>query len=655
MKKHKSKIKTAPESRPWAQALNAARHYHEHGDFANAEAIYQQILTKFPQQAETLHLLGVLYAQTRRLELAEHFIRKAIAYEADKPLYYTHLGNVLKELGQLEEAVECHKKALKLNPREASAYINLGVCLNELEQYAQAISNYEKALKIEPKNAVLHNNIATALCETEDYQRSIKHYQRAIQLNPNFAGAYSSLGNTLRRDEKFQAALEACEKALELDSNYINAYINKAEVLINLEQYTEAEQVLQQCYNFPQLQLDEKADVLSSLGNVAMANKEVDKAIEHYNQALQHKPKHKKSLYRLSFIYRTKDDFTKAIAYCNILVELYPNDIELHKFRAFLLLQVADFTEGWMEYGHRPRASKYFNKYRMDPFKVVILSRLDKIQGKHFFIYREQGLGDEIFFLRFAPRMKELGAKITYAAGSKVKPLLERNPYLDKVISAEEPPPKHDFYLMAGDLPLAFEMKTNEEPPQPLPLGEPLAEKMAIIKNRLAKLNDKPLLGLTWRAGTRKEDHLEKDLPKNLLFKLVDLEQFAQQLQGLDVHFISLQRAPEHQEVSQLESLLGQSLHDFSDLNDDLEGMLALLACLDDYVGVSNTNMHLIAGLNKSARVLVPRPYEWRWPGSSDSSLWFPNFTVYRQGDDDDWLTCLTQLRADLLRKFAAN
>lgn len=655
MSKHKSKIKTTKELAPWSQALNTARYYHENGDFANAEAIYQQILTKFPQQAETLHLLGVVYAQTHRLELAEHFIRKAIAYEADKPLYYTHLGNVLKESGQLEDAVECHKKAIKLNPREASAYINLGVCLNELEEYAQAISNYEKALKIDSKNAILHNNIATALCEHEDYQRSIKHYRRAIELKPDFAGAYSSLGNALRRDEQLEEALSSCEKALELDSNYTNAYINKAEILIALENYDQAKLVLQQCFDLPRLKIEEKADVLSSLGNVAMANKQQDEAIEYYTQALQHKHNHKKSLYRLAFIYRTKDDFAKAIAYCNTLVELYPRDIELHKFRAFLLLQVADFTEGWMEYGHRPRASKYFNKYRMDPFKVVILSRLDKVQGKHFFIYREQGLGDEIFFLRFAPRLKALGAKITYAAGAKIKPILERNPYLDKVISAEEPPPKHNFYLMAGDLPLAFEMKTDEEPPQPLPLSAPLAEKMAEIKTRLAKLNDKPLLGLTWRAGTRKEDHLEKDLPKNLLFKLVDLEQLAQHLKDLDVHFISLQRAPKDEEVTQLEALLGQSLHDFSDLNDDLEGMLALLTCLDDYVGVSNTNMHLIAGLNKGARVLVPRPYEWRWPGSDDSSLWFPNFKVYRQGDDDDWVTCLMQLRQDLLHKFGSN
>ena len=60
--------------------------------------------------------------------------------------------------------------------------------------------------------------------------------------------------------------------------------------------------------------------------------------------------------------------------------------------------------------------------------------------------------------------------------------------------------------------------------------------------------------------------------------------------------------------------------------------MLALLALLDDYVGVSNTNMHLRAGVNRTAKVLVPAPPEWRWMAEGKESPWFPGFTVYRQG-----------------------
>ena len=75
--------------------------------------------------------------------------------------------------------------------------------------------------------------------------------------------------------------------------------------------------------------------------------------------------------------------------------------------------------------------------------------------------------------------------------------------------------------------------------------------------------------------------------------------------------------------------------------------MLALLALIDDYVGVSNTNMHLRAAAGKTARVLVPCPAEWRWMASG-SSPWFPGFGIYRQALNGRWEDALTALRRDI-------
>ncbi len=633
------------------QALQTAQHYHEQGKFAQAATIYQQILKVNPDHPDVLHLLGVLFAQTGEPTQAEHYIRKAIALNPKNADYYSHLGNVLKEMGRVETALSYHEKALALKPRQASIYLNLGACLQELERFESAINYYKKALKLEPKNPKILNNLATSSCDNEDYENSIKYYQRAIKFDPKFVAAYAGLGNVLRRNEQAEEALEACEKALALDPNYIIAHINKGEALNSLDRYDEAKV----CLNNALKLSPNNPEIIFSLGNVDASSKQVDAAIEKYLQAVAIRPTYKKALHRLVYSYRLQNNLKQAVDYATHLIELYPKDIELHKLRGFLLLQIEEFTDGWYEYGYRPKELKYFTKHKLDQYSVVVLSRVESLQDKHFFIHREQGLGDEIFFLRFVPELKRQGAKISYVAGSKVADLLARQPWIDNMLGQQQPPPEHDFMLMVGDLPLSFQMKTDDTPPPPLPLEPPLSEKVAEIEARLAQFNDKPIVGITWQAGTKKEDHLEKDLPKHLLFKRVDLEALGQSLQGLDVHFINVQRAPLAEDIAQLEALLGQPLHDFTDLNDDLEGMLALLNRFDDYVGVSNTNMHLIAGLGKTARVLVPRPYEWRWPGNSDRSVWFPGFKVYRQGDNDDWHTCLARLRQDLLTQFSAS
>jgi hypothetical protein len=97
-----------------------------------------------------------------------------------------------------------------------------------------------------------------------------------------------------------------------------------------------------------------------------------------------------------------------------------------------------------------------------------------------------------------------------------------------------------------------------------------------------------------------------------------------------------------------MEQALGARVHDLSDLNDDLEAMLALLEVIDEYVGVSNTNTHLRACAGKTARVLVPAPAEWRWMAAGRYSPWFPGFPVYRQGVDGDWRAALDELARDL-------
>jgi hypothetical protein len=73
-----------------------------------------------------------------------------------------------------------------------------------------------------------------------------------------------------------------------------------------------------------------------------------------------------------------------------------------------------------------------------------------------------------------------------------------------------------------------------------------------------------------------------------------------------------------------------------------------VLSLVDEYVSVSNTNIHLLAGIGRGARVLVPFPPEWRWLRREDRSPWFPDFPVYRQPVSRDWTVPLAALRRDL-------
>ena len=133
-----------------------------------------------------------------------------------------------------------------------------------------------------------------------------------------------------------------------------------------------------------------------------------------------------------------------------------------------------------------------------------------------------------------------------------------------------------------------------------------------------------------------------------MLFKTLDITQLGAALKPFRGTFLALQRNPAPGEIATLEHAIGARVHDLSDLNEDLEGMLALLEVIDEYVGVSNTNTHLRARAGNTARVLVPAPAEWRWMAAGRYSPWFPGFPVYRQANDGDWRAALDVLAHDL-------
>ncbi len=134
----------------------------------------------------------------------------------------------------------------------------------------------------------------------------------------------------------------------------------------------------------------------------------------------------------------------------------------------------------------------------------------------------------------------------------------------------------------------------------------------------------------------------------NALHKVVPPLLLGQALRGIEAEVYCLQRNPRPEDMRDFATGLGRPCHDFSDLHDDLDHMLALLDILDEYIAVSNTCTHMRAGLGKVCRVLIPAPAEWRWVGPWERSPWFPDFPPYRQQSNGDWGAALGMLHADL-------
>src|SRR5262249_14015295 len=94
--------------------LPLAVQYHQSGRLDQAANIYRQILANHPNHADTLHLLGVLTGQQGDRPAAIALIQQAIDIAPQAAAYHNNLGNLWKDLGQLDNAISAYQRATQI-------------------------------------------------------------------------------------------------------------------------------------------------------------------------------------------------------------------------------------------------------------------------------------------------------------------------------------------------------------------------------------------------------------------------------------------------------------------------------------------------------------------------------------------------------------
>ena len=120
--------------------LERGLHYHQQGNLELAEKNYREILDVMPQNANALHLLGVLSNQRKDNPAAVDLISRAIQILPDQPIFHNNLGNAYRDSGRYQQAITCYQKALQIKPDLVDTYINMGIACHQLADFDRAVA-----------------------------------------------------------------------------------------------------------------------------------------------------------------------------------------------------------------------------------------------------------------------------------------------------------------------------------------------------------------------------------------------------------------------------------------------------------------------------------------------------------------------------------
>ena len=530
----------------------------------------------------------------------------------------------LHRSGRGAEAEALYRQVLELEPGNADALHLSGVIAHQAGRHADAIVFIAKAIKKAPRNPSFHLNLANACHALGHLDKAAVAVKVAVKLDPGWAEAHNSLGVICAGQERIPKAIRHFNKAIALKPDYADAHNNLGIALAKLGKLEEALEAYQKALAIE----PENVEVLNAMGTALRDLGRREDAISHYDRALALHPGHPEALNNLGVALNDLGRAGEAIEAYQKAIEARPDYAAARWERALPLLLAGRFDEAWEDTLARPMVDRKRLARPTEP-----LPR--DLAGKRVVLAGEQGLGDQIFFLRFAAALKARGAGVLARVDPKIAEIIAPVPFIDRVLAPGEKPGPYDFALPLGDLPYLL---GADDPPPPVAM---MADggRMSAMAARISAFGPPPYIGVTWRAGINDARRLYKEAPMDVI---------ARALSATEATVIALQRHPEPGEIEGFADALGRQLFDLTSLNGELADMLALLSLIDDYVGVSNTNMHIRAGTGRGARVLVPHPPEFRWMAKGETSPWFPGFTVYRQRRDGGWADAADALARDL-------
>lgn len=136
---------------------------------------------------------GRFYEANARHRDAAKDYRTVLSSLPDHSVVRLRLGNVVRALGDLDEAERLYRKAIELDPKHTLAYNNLAYLLAEnSKSLDEAVFLAEQAALIEPTNPFILDTLGYALLQQGKYKRAADTLERArgraVRLKPEKQG-----------------------------------------------------------------------------------------------------------------------------------------------------------------------------------------------------------------------------------------------------------------------------------------------------------------------------------------------------------------------------------------------------------------------------------------------------------------------------------
>ena len=192
------------------------------GNAAEAKAVLEPLLAKYPQEADLYYALALIMLRLRDPQTAEKSIRQALALDPNHVQARTLLGWIEMEIhGDSEAAIKDYSKVIELRGNSPDAYLNLGAAYKKKGELDRARDAYNQALQRRPNHVAALSNRGWVFVEQQKWSEAREDFERALKINPADEGALQGLAEVLEKTHDYAGAQTALKQLINQSPNFV--------------------------------------------------------------------------------------------------------------------------------------------------------------------------------------------------------------------------------------------------------------------------------------------------------------------------------------------------------------------------------------------------------------------------------------------------
>lgn len=213
----------------------------QRGAALEAERILRRVLVREPDNADAIHLQGLLRKKANDGAGALELLRRSIRLSPRRPDFHGNVGNLLRNLGRHAEAEAAYRTAVAYDPGFRAARLGLARLLNEMARPIDAEAEARALIARDERDAEAWAALGESLSARRQDIAAEAAYRRAVSFRPGYAVARHNLGALLIRQRRAEEALSELDRAAKEGVQGRELALNRARALFDLGRFDESD------------------------------------------------------------------------------------------------------------------------------------------------------------------------------------------------------------------------------------------------------------------------------------------------------------------------------------------------------------------------------------------------------------------------------